>query len=158
MYFILLAEKKSWRMLERNILGANVFFRVFDCGLFRLGSRFGGGWHGGSCSASLRPELRALGDNFCSIFFLPAVLVFPASSLDPPFNQDRASLLHVLGDCLRRPAEGDDVMVIGRFLPGSVFVFPNPVGCDRKRANFHSGGQRAEFRIASQVPYNDCFV
>src|SRR3989344_4856716 len=111
MYFILLAEKKSWRMLERNILGANVFFRVFDCGLFRLGSRFGGGWHGVSCSASLRPELRALGDNFCSIFFLP-----------------------------------------------SVFVFPNPVGCDRKRANFHSGGQRAEFRIASQVPYNDCFV
>src|SRR3989344_4971005 len=51
MYFILLAEKKSWRMLERNILGANVFFRVFDCGLFRLGSRFGGGWHGDSCRA-----------------------------------------------------------------------------------------------------------
>src|SRR3990167_7242876 len=86
MYFILLAEKKSWRMLERNILGAKVFFRVFDCGLFRLGSRFGGGWHGVSCSASLRPELRALGDNFCSIFFLPPFFFSPGLGFGSPLS------------------------------------------------------------------------
>src|SRR3989344_5759982 len=77
--------------LKRDIFRINVFFRIFY-GINFFSGRFG---NGTGCSGTwprsspLRAKLRAVGNYFGAIFFLPAGLVIPASGLHPARSEER---------------------------------------------------------------------
>src|ERR1044071_1430437 len=97
-------------------------------------------------------------DNLSAVLFFAALFVFPTRSLEPAFNIDLGSLLHVLAHDLRQPLPGHNVVPLCPVLPLAGLVFIPLVSGQAEFRHGNATGREFHFRVFSQGSRQNAFV
>src|SRR5207248_11711880 len=76
------------------------------------------------------------------IFLLAGFFVVPRRSLQPPFDINLVTFLHVLAHNLRQPLPGHNVVPFGAILPFAGLIFVALVGGQRKFGDCRAAGSK----------------